>query len=152
MANTDVTLGKVETLSNNERASGWTHKWTIAYTDIDEGTGNADTVTVSLGNTPANFIVARCAANVTTAFAGAGSQALTMQVGTDDDPNNFLTDTTVFSAATIVAAAGAAPATLAGSHAQASNALEALFTNATAGSPSELTAGSVDIYMQLLEM
>lgn len=150
MANTDVTLGKVETLTNQERANGWTHKWTIAYTDVDEGTGSTDTVTVALGNTPSNFIVAKVAANVTTAFAGTG--AFTMEVGTDGDPNNFLTSTSVMSAATIVAAAGAAPATLAGSHAQASDALEALFTNATSGSPSALTAGSVDIYMELLEL
>lgn len=151
MANTDVTISQVDILSLQEKAAGFTHKWTIAYTDVDEGTGAADTVTAALGNTPSNFIVAKVAANVTTAFAGT-SGAFTMEVGTDGDPNNFIESTSVKSAGTILAAAGAAPATLAGSHAQAADALEVVFTNATSGSPSALTAGSVDIYMQLIEL
>jgi hypothetical protein len=150
MANTDVTISQVDILSLQEKAAGFTHKWTIAYTDVDEGTGTTDTVTAALGNTPSNFIVAKVAANVTTAFAGTG--AFTMEVGTDGDPNNFIESTSVKSAGTILAAAGAAPATLAGSHAQAADALEVVFTNATSGSPSALTAGSVDIYMQLIEL
>lgn len=150
MANTDVTISQVDILSLQEKAAGFTHKWTIAYTDVDEGTGAADTVTAALGNTPSNFIVAKVAANVTTAFAGTG--AFTMEVGTDGDPNNFIESTSVKSAGTILAAAGAAPATLAGSHDQAADALEVVFTNATSGSPSALTAGSVDIYMQLIEL
>jgi len=42
MANTDVTLGDTRktTLSNQERAQGFTHKYTVKYTDIDEGTGS----------------------------------------------------------------------------------------------------------------
>jgi len=150
MANTDVTISQVDILSLQEKAAGFTHKWTIAYTDVDEGTGTTDTVTAALGNTPSNFIVAKVAANVTTAFAGTG--AFTMEVGTDGDPNNFIESTSVKSAGTILAAAGAAPATLAGSHDQAADALEVVFTNATSGSPSALTAGSVDIYMQLIEL
>ena len=150
MANTDVIISQVDILSLQEKAAGFTHKWTIAYTDVDEGTGTTDTVTAALGNTPSNFIVAKVAANVTTAFDGTG--AFTMEVGTDGDPNNFIESTSVKSAGTILAAAGAAPATLAGSHAQAADALEVVFTNATSGSPSALTAGSVDIYMQLIEL
>jgi hypothetical protein len=150
MANTDVIISQVDILSLQEKAAGFTHKWTIAYTDVDEGTGTNDTVTAALGNTPSNFIVAKVAANVTTAFDGTG--AFTMEIGTDGDPNNFIESTSVKSAGTILAAAGAAPATLAGSHAQAADALEVVFTNATSGSPSALTAGSVDIYMQLIEL
>jgi len=150
MANTDVIISQVDILSLQEKAAGFTHKWTIAYTDVDEGTGTTDTVTAALGNTPSNFIVAKVAANVTTAFDGTG--AFTMEIGTDGDPNNFIESTSVKSAGTILAAAGAAPATLAGSHAQAADALEVVFTNATSGSPSALTAGSVDIYMQLIEL
>ena len=49
MANTDVTLGNTRKviLSNQERAQGYTHKWTVKYTDIDEGSGSSDTVTVT---------------------------------------------------------------------------------------------------------
>ena len=39
MANTDVTLGNARksVLSNQERAQGFTHKWQVLFTDVDEG-------------------------------------------------------------------------------------------------------------------
>jgi len=149
MANTDVTLGDTRktTLSNQERAQGYTHKWTIKYTDIDEGTGSSDTVTVSMGNTPTDFIISRAMINVTTAFAGTG--ALVVEVGTDGDPNNFITSVTVMTAGPTISAAGGAPVTLAGTFAIASDALEAIFTNSSSGSPSALTAGEMDIYLAM---
>ena len=87
MANTDVTLGDTRktTLSNQERAQGYTHKYTVKYTDIDEGSGSSDTVTVTLGSTPTDFVISKAMVNVTTAFAGTG--ALALEVGTDGDPN-----------------------------------------------------------------
>ena len=152
MANTDVTLGSSRKviLSNQERAQGFTHKWTIKYTDIDEGSGSSDTVTVSLGDTLTDFVISRAAINVTTAFAGTG--ALTVQVGTDGDPNNFITAITVMTAGPTISAAGGAPVTLAGTFAIASDALEALFTNSSSGSPSALTAGEMDIYLAMHSM
>ena len=41
MANTDVTLPNANksVLSNQERAQGYTHKYKILFTDIDEGSG-----------------------------------------------------------------------------------------------------------------
>jgi hypothetical protein len=149
MANTDVTLGDTRktTLSNQERAQGYTHKWTIKYTDIDEGTGSSDTVTVSMGSTPTDFIISRAMINVTTAFAGTG--ALVVEVGTDGDPNNFITSVTVMTAGPTISAAGGAPVTLAGTFAIASDALEAIFTNSSSGSPSALTAGEMDIYLAM---
>ena len=149
MANTDVTLGDTRktVLSNQERAQGYTHKWTIKYTDIDEGTGSSDTVTVTLGNTPTDFVISRAMVNVTTAFAGTG--ALAVEVGTDGDPNNFITSTSVAAAGPIITGAGATPTTLAGTFAAAADALEALFTNSSSGSPSALTAGELDIYLAM---
>ena len=149
MANTDVTLdnARKDVLSNQERAQGYTHKYTIKYTDIDEGSGSSDTVTVALGNTPTDFVISKAMINVTTAFAGTG--ALTVQVGTDGDPNNFITAITVATAGPTISAAGAAPVTLAGTFAIASDALEALFTNSSSGSPSALTAGELDIYLAM---
>ena len=149
MANTDVTLGDTRktSLSNQERAQGYTHKWTIKYTDIDEGTGSSDTVTVSLGDTPTDFVISRAMVNVTTAFAGTG--ALALELGTDGDPNNFITSTSVAAVGPIIAAVGAAPVTLSGTFAVASDALEALFTNSSSGSPSALTAGELDIYLAM---
>ena len=149
MANTDVTLdnARKNVLSNQERAQGYTHKYTIKYTDIDEGSGSSDTVTVSLGDTPTDFVISKAMLNVTTAFAGTG--ALTVQIGTDGDPNNFITAITVMTAGPTISAAGAAPVTLVGTFAIASDALEALFTNSSSGSPSALTAGELDIYLAM---
>ena len=149
MANTDVTLGNSRkvVLSNQERAQGFTHKYTVKYTDIDEGTGSSDTVTVTLGNTPTDFVITKALVNVTTAFAGTG--ALAIEVGTDGDPNNYITATSILAVGPTIAGAGAAPVTLAGSFAAASDALEALFTNSSSGSPSALTAGEMDIYLAM---
>ena len=85
--------------------------------------------------------------NVTTACAGTG--ALAIEVGTDGDPNNFITSTSVAAVGPIITGAGAAPTTLAGTFAAASDALEALFTNSSSGSPSALTAGECDIYLAM---
>ena len=85
--------------------------------------------------------------NVTTAFAGTG--ALAVEVGTDGDPNNFITSTSVAAVGPIIAAIGAAPVTLAGTFAAASDVIEALFTNSSSGSPSALTAGECDIYIAM---
>ena len=149
MANTDVTLGSARksTLSNQARAQGFTHKYTIKYTDIDEGSGSSDTVTVSLGDTPTDFVISKTLVNIRTAFAGTGG--LSIQVGTDGDPNNFITATSVLTAGPLISAIGAAPVTLAGTFAVASDALEALFTNSSSGSPSALTAGELDIYLAM---
>ena len=149
MANTDVTLdsARKDVLSNQERAQGYTHKYKVLYTDIDEGSGSSDTVTVSLGDTPTDFIISKAMVNISTAFAGTGG--LTIQVGTDGDPNNFITATSVLTAGPLITGAGAAPTTLAGTFAAASNALEAKFTNSSSGSPSALTAGELDIYLAM---
>ena len=149
MPNTNVTLGNARknVLSNQERAQGFTHKYTIKSTDIDEGSGSSDTVTVTLGATPTDFIITKAMVNVRTAMTGTG--ALTIQVGTDGDPNNFITATSVTAVGPIISAVGAAPVTLAGTFAAASDQLEALFTNSSSGSPSALTAGELDIYLAM---
>ena len=149
MANTDVTLdnARKSVLSNQERAQGYTHKYKILFTDIDEGSGSSDTVTVTLGATPTDFVISKAMVNVTTAMAGTG--ALTIQVGTDGDPNNFITATSVAAVGPIISAVGAAPVTLAGTFAAASDQIEALFTNSSSGSPSALTAGELDIYLAM---
>jgi hypothetical protein len=158
MANTDVTLATaVDTLSQQERSAGFTHKWVIDYTDIDEGTGSTDTVTAALGNTPTSFFVTKCIGYITTAFANGGSGTLTVQVGTDGDPNNYMAATALITTGTgttagpIGAASGVIP-TLAGSAGTSSDVLEALFTNSVGDSPSTLTAGKLVILMQIAEI
>ena len=104
-------------------------------------------MTVSLGSTPTDFVITKALVNVPTAFAGTG--ALALEVGTDGDPNNFITSTSVAAVGPIITGAGAAPTTLAGAFAAAADALEALFTNSSSGSPSALTAGECDIYLAM---
>ena len=149
MANTAVTLpdARKSVLSNQERAQGFTHKFKVLYTDVDEGGGSSDTVTVTLGNTPTDFIITKALVNVSTAYAGTGAMAL--EVGTDGDPNNFISSTTVLTAGPIIVGAGAAVKTLAGSFAAASDVLSAVFTNSSSGSPSALSAGELDIYLAM---
>ena len=149
MANTNVTLpdARKSVLSNQERAQGFTHKFKVLYTDVDEGGGSSDTVTVTLGNTPTDFIITKALVNVSTAFAGTGAMAI--EVGTDGDPNNFIDATTVLTAGPIIVGAGAAVKTLAGSFAAASDVLSAVFTNSSSGSPSALSAGELDIYLAM---
>lgn len=152
MADTAVTLTDMEILSAQERAAtGFTHKLTIDYTDIDEGAGATDTVTVTIGNTPTKFAVLRCLGNITIVWDGASLQELSIEVGTDGDPNNFIASNEILDAAVTgpIGTAGAIPATLAGSVANASDVLQVLFTNAAAGSPSELTQGSIDLWFEL---
>jgi len=152
MANTAVTLpaARKSVLSNQERSQGFTHKFKVLFTDIDEGGGSSDTVTVTLGNTPTDFIITKALVNVSTAFAGTG--AMSIQVGTDGDPNNFIDATTVLTAGPIIVGAGAAVKTLAGSFAAASDVLSAVFTNSSSGSPSALSAGELDIYLAMHEV
>lgn len=154
MADTAVDLSQsMERLTANEAAySGFTHKWKVKYTDIDEGTGATDTVTVKLYTTTADWMVTRAAWNVVTAFAGAASQALTAELGTDGDPNNFIESAAVTAVGPKIHAAAGNVATLAGSFAAASDILQIKFTNATAGSPSELTAGEIDVYLGIVEL
>ena len=147
MANTDVTLdsARKDVLSNQERAQGFTHKYKILYTDIDEGSGSSDTVTAVLGNTPTDFVVTKAMVNVTTAFAGTGG--LSIQVGTAGDPNGFITATSVLTAGPIATQVGATTAAAAACIGTTAQVMEAFFTNSSSGSPSALSAGELDIYL-----
>jgi hypothetical protein len=137
-------------LSNQERAMGFTHKYTIKYTDIDDdsATSTGDTVTVALGNTPTDFVITKAMVNVTTAFAGGGT--LTIDVGTDGDANNFINLKSVTAVGPIIELAGAAPVTVAGTFAATADALEAHFINSSSSNPAALSAGELDIYLGMV--
>lgn len=153
MANTNVTIkaAKVSTLTDVERATGgFTHKFNILYSDVNTGTGSADTVTMTLGTTPAPWIVTAACANVTTAFAG--TTAFTIQIGTTTTTNAFVTAQSVLSAGLIQPANGiSSVATPASATSTTAINLVALFTNATGGSPSALTAGALDVYLAMTD-
>lgn len=151
MADTAITISddRVSALSNQERGGhGFTHKFKVLYSDIAYGTGSTDTVTMTLGNSPASFVIDKAAVNVSTAFAG--TTALTIIVGTTTDTDNFIASTSILTAGLIQPSTGKnTVATIAGSTGTAAKSLVATFTNATGGSPSALTAGELDIYLSI---
>lgn len=156
MADQTVTIPttSVYVLSAEEqRATGFTHRFDIAYTDVNDSswTGQGDTVTVTLGSTPTKWLVEKAVVDVSTAFATTGT--LTIQVGTDGDPDNFVDAQTAKTAAVLVGAAGGAPVTEAGSFAAASDVLVARFTTQSAtGAPADITAGALTVWLAIRDL
>ena len=145
---------KVEVLPNEVRiATGFTHRFRIPYDIINTSTWTTqgDTVTVTLGTTPAKFLVNKAAVEITTAFATTGT--LTIQVGTDGDPDNFIDAQSAKTAAVLIGDSGAAPVTEAGTVGVAADVLVARFTTqASTGAPADITAGVADIYLGIVDM
>lgn len=151
MADTAITINddRVSPLSVQEQAAtGFNKKFRVLASDIAYGTGSSDTVTVTLGTTPTKWYVDRTMVNVATAFAG--TTALTVVVGTTSDADAFVTSTSVLTAG-VIGVAGFAPVTVTNATATSAVSLKATFTNATGGSPSALTAGTLDIYLRLAD-
>ncbi len=152
MANTSVTIAasKVSNLPLPEMVGGFTKKFHVDYTDVNSGTGATDTVTMSLGSTSANWIVTRALAVVTTAFAG--TTAFSITLGTTTSTNCVLAATSLLTAGALVNSSGANVVNgVAASSGTSAITLQAIFTNATGGSPSALTAGAVDIFVGLYD-
>lgn len=151
MADTAVTLlgTRKSVLADVEAIRlGFNFKATIPYSDVALGTGSTDTVTVTLGSTPALWLVDKAMVNVTTAYAG--TTAMNIQVGTTTTTTGFITATSVLTAGVLQPATGIGTLNVISSGtATASKSIVAIFTNATGGSPSALTAGSVDIYLSI---
>ena len=150
MADTAVTIARnrVSELSIDEGAAvGYSVKFNVQYTDIAYGSGSTDTVTMTLGSTPALFYVDRALANVTTAFAG--TTALTVTMGTTTTTNAFITAQSVLTAG-VLNGASTLPV-LTNATATAAKSLVAVFTNATGGSPSALSAGSLNLYARIVD-
>lgn len=146
MADTAVTLSRTRQspLNNIERENWGNTKFKILFSDVAYGTGSSDTVTVTLGTTPATWVVTDAAVNVTTAFAG--TTALTMTVGTTTSATAFIGSQSILTAG-VKSSATLATNAVSGT---AAVSLTAVLTNATGGSPSALTAGEMDIYLHLL--
>jgi len=156
MADTAITISKtrVTPLTANERENGYNMKFKVKYSDIACGTGATDTVTLTLGTTPTRWVITRGLAIVTSSFVGTGTQTFAVTVGTTSpsDVDSILPSASVLTAGVIQATTGpntcAAPANCTG---VATSTIKAIFTNAAAGSPSALTAGEMDIYLNVLD-
>ena len=148
MADTAVTIARADTsqLSLQEQARGFSHKFHVDYSDVAYGAGSSDTVTMTLGALPSNYVLNNALVNITTAFAG--TTAFTVQVGTTTSSTALVTAQSVKTAG--VLAGVPTTATLVKGTATAN--LVAVFTNSTGGSPSALTAGALDIYLNIVDL
>ena len=148
MADTAVTISRADTsqLSLQEQARGFSNKIYVDYSDVALGTGASDTVTLTLGALPSNFVMNNALVNITTAFAG--TTAFSINVGTTSSTSALVTAQSVKTAG--VLAGGLTNATIVKGTASVN--LVAIFTNATGGSPSALTAGALDIYLNIVDL
>lgn len=151
MADTAVTISssRVSPLAQQEiSATGCNTKFKILYSDIAFGTGSTDTVTMTLCALPANWYIDKGIVPITTAFAGTG--ALTIIVGPTSSTAALISSTSVLTKATLNQTVGTPIMT--NLKATATQNLVATFTNATSGSPSELTAGELAIYANIQDV
>ena len=151
MADTAVTISgsRVTALSENEiAATGFNTKFKVLYTDIAYGSGATDTVTMTLGATPANWLIDKALVTIPTAFAGTG--AMTITVGTTTSTAALISSTSILTAATLNQVSTVP--VLTNTAATATKNLVATFTNATSGSPSALTAGELNIYLNVQDV
>jgi len=150
MADFPITIARNRTnsLSLQEQARGFSHKFNVKAADIAvaTATGSSDTVTVTLGSLPSKYVLNNALVNITTAFAG--TTALTVVVGTTTTTNSLVTSQSVLTAGVLAGV----PTTATIRTATASANLVAVFTNATGGSPSALTAGDLDIYLNIVDL
>jgi len=148
MADTAVTISRARTsqLSLQEQARGFSHKYTVKAADVAFGAGSTDTVTLTLGALPAKWAINNALVNVSTAFAG--TTAFTVVVGTTTTTNSFITSQSVLTAGVLAGV----PTTATVRTATATANMVAVFTNATGGRPSALTAGELDIYLNIIDL
>ena len=148
MADTAVTIARADTsqLSLQEQSRGFSNKFHVDYSDVALGAGASDTVTLTLGALPSNFVLNNALVNITTAFAG--TTAFSVNVGTTSSTSALVTAQSVKTAG--VLAGVLTNATIVKGTASVS--LVATFTNATGGSPSALTAGALDIYLNIVDL
>lgn len=149
MADTAINIARnrVSPLSVDETgATGYTVKYNVLYSDIAYGTGSTDTVTMTLGATPTGWYSDHANCLVTTAFAG--TTALTVQVGTTTSTSAFITAQSILTAG-LKPMASTLPISTNATTTTSVN-LVAIFTNATGGSPSALTAGALDLYLRIV--
>lgn len=146
--------GRISPLSEQEAAAtGFNTKFRILYSDLTTAAAantagdTAATVTVTLATTPGQYYIDKGLVNITTAFAGVTSQALAVIVGTTSSTAALISSTSVFTVAALNQTVGTPIMT--NLKATAAVSLTATFTNSAAGTPSTLTAGQLDIYMNI---
>ncbi len=146
MADQAITISpsRVTPLSEQEQAAtGYNTRFRVVWSDILYGTGASDTVTMTLGATPAKWFINAGLVNITTAFAGI--TAMTVIVGTTSSTAALISSTSILTAAVLNETVGTP--ILTNLTATASVNLVATFTAAGTGGPAALTAGQFDLYV-----
>jgi hypothetical protein len=149
MATTAITISptRVTPLSEQEvAATGYNARFRVLSTDILYGTGANDIVTMTLGATPAKWYIDKAGVNITTAFAGITVASII--VGTTSSTAALTSSTSILTAAFLNQTVGTP--ILTNTTGTASVNLVATFTAAGTGGPAALTAGQLDIYLNLV--
>lgn len=146
---TTLTATYISPLNDVERIQGYNKKIVIPYTFVAQASATTatDVVTVVLGATPTAWMVDNARAVITTPFTTTGTGTLSVQVGTTSSIAAFITAQSVLTAAALGRASTLDQLTNA--TATAAVTLVATFTNAAAGSPSDKTAGSITILLNV---
>lgn len=149
---TTLTATYISPLLDVERLNGFNKKFVIPYTFVAQASATTatDVVTVVLGATPSNWVVSDARAVITTAFTTTGTGTLTVQVGTTSSVAAFITAQSTLTVATLNAASTVP--VLTNCTATAARNLVATFTNAAEGSPSDKTAGSITVLLNLQDV
>lgn len=135
---------------------GYSQRYVIPYSQmlVASSAATADSVTITLGATPTNWLVGSAMAEVVTAFGVSATQTLVMSVGTSSNTTAFLASTSVTTAGAIIPANGASTVNLpASSTGTSALNMVAVFTNGVSGnlSSSFITAGMVVIELSLAD-
>lgn len=157
MANYTVTLpsSNITPLILNERSQqpgDFSIRYQIPYTVVSTagGTASTDTITVVLGATPTTWLANGLLVDIPVAFAG--TTALTCTIGTTTTATAFASSFSVLTAGVYVPPNGTGSVnTPASANGTTSVTLQAVFTNATGGSPSGLTTGFMTILLGIYD-
>lgn len=151
MANFNITIpaNRKSVVTDAEMiGKGFSHKFSVLSSDIVAAgaVGATDTVTVICGNTPAWWAVDKALAVINTAFGPTG--ALSVAVGTGSTIGAFVPAGSTLTAGVLPMAAALPVLTNANGTTAAS--IQILLTNSVSGSIATLTAGDLDVYINLI--
>lgn len=161
MADQAVTLSTATSASNGvrldvlsaetTRQTGFTHRFRVPFDILNNATWttHGDTATVTLGTTPAAYIIAHAAVYVPTAFATTGT--LTLSVGTSANTALIIAAASCKTAGWSTATAGADPANKAEGTSAAT--LQCRFTTqAATGALADITAGVAEVFLRIVDL
>jgi hypothetical protein len=136
-SSSNISSLRVSPLSIQEKAAtGFSHKFKVLYSDCVA----SDTLTMTLGSTPVTYLVDKALVNITTAFAG--SSTVTLAVGVTGSTAAAIAATSVKTAAILPMVSTVPISTNL-------NGVAATSLLATVVAGGTLTAGELDIYLNV---